>query len=117
MIEKKRIKKIKRRVRSKIYGTPERPRLSVFKSNRFIYAQIIDDLRGITLVSVSEKDLKDKIKDGMTKKQKAYLLGQVLAEISVAKNIKKVAFDRNYYKYHGRVKELADGARAGGLDF
>jgi large subunit ribosomal protein L18 len=106
--------KIKKRIRSKIFGTPERPRLSVFRSNREIYAQIIDDLSGTTLVSASSQKIK-KI-DG-DKKAVAYEVGKILASLAKQKGIDNVVFDRNGYLYHGRVKALADGAREGGLQF
>jgi large subunit ribosomal protein L18 len=90
-----------------------RPRLSVYRSNKYIYAQIIDDKKGKTIVSASSLNLKSK----KTKKEKAYEVGKTLAERAVAAGIKKVVFDKGKYKYHGRVKALADGAREGGLIF
>jgi len=102
------------RTRSKIKDT-ERPRLSVFRSSKYIYAQIIDDQKGTTLVAASEKDIKSKAK--ITKSEKAALVGQVLAKKALAKKIKRVKFDRGAFKYHGRVKALADGARQAGLEF
>ena len=109
-------RKLKRqiRTRSKIKGTEERPRLSVFKSNRFIYAQLINDEKGITIVGVSEKHLKEK-PTGKTAKAKA--VGVLLAKKAVDKKIKKVVFDRGSYSYHGRVSSIAEGAREGGLEF
>lgn len=104
--------KIRLRIRGKISGTGPRPRLSVFRSNRRIYAQIIDDTKGITLVSAST--LADK--EG-NKKEQAYNLGISLAKKAKAVKIDKVVFDRGGYIYHGRVAELARGAREGGLDF
>jgi large subunit ribosomal protein L18 len=112
------IKKLKRikRVRSKIFGTAKRPRLSVYRSNKFIYGQLIDDEKGKTLLSVSDKELK--LKDAKaTKSNKAKLAGQKLAEKSKTKKITQVVFDRGSYRYHGRVKSFADGAREGGLKF
>ena len=103
------------RVRGKISGTPERPRLSVFRSNANIYAQIIDDVNGVTLVSAStlEKDF-----EGATgNKEAARKVGQAVAERAKAKGISAVVFDRSGYLYHGRVAELAEGAREGGLEF
>ena len=103
------------RVRGKISGTPERPRLSVFRSNANIYAQIIDDVAGVTLVSAStlEKDF-----EGTgSNKEAARKIGTVLAERAKAKGITTVVFDRSGYIYHGRVAELAEGAREGGLEF
>lgn len=109
------LKRIKR-VRSKIFGTAKRPRLSVYKSNKFIYGQLIDDDKGKTLLSVSDKELK--LKDAKTtKSDKAKLAGQKLAEKAKVKKITQVVFDRGSYRYHGRVKSFADGAREGGLKF
>lgn len=102
----------KKRVRGKVFGTEERPRLSVFRSNAKITAQIIDDIKGKTLVFADDKDVK-----GKTKTEKALLVGEALAKKALVKKIKKVVFDKGGYKYHGRVKALADGARKGGLDF
>ena len=104
-----------KRVRAKISGTPEMPRLNVFRSEANIYAQVIDDTKGITLVSASslEKDFKC---DG-TKTDAAKKVGEVLAERAKAKGIDAVVFDRGGYLYHGRVKALAEGAREGGLQF
>ena len=104
-----------KRVRGKVSGTPERPRLNVFRSETNIYAQILDATKGITLVSASslEKDFKC---DG-TKTDAAKKVGEVLAERAKAKGIDAVVFDRGGYLYHGRVKALAEGAREGGLQF
>ncbi len=103
------------RVRAKISGTPERPRLNVFRSNSNIYAQIIDDVAGVTLVSASTLD---KGFEGATgNKEAARKVGQTLAERAKDKGIETVVFDRGGYIYHGRVKELAEGAREGGLKF
>ncbi len=103
------------RVRGKISGTAECPRLDVFRSNSNIYAQLIDDVKGVTLVSASsvEKDF------GETKgnKEEARKVGQLIAKRAIEKNITEVVFDRGGYVYHGRVKELAEGAREGGLKF
>ncbi len=105
----------KLRIRKKIRGTSERPRLSVFRSNKDIYAQLIDDESGkvITGVSSRKKDI-DKSK---TKTEQSYETGKLLAKIAIERGIKKVVFDRNGFKYIGRVKALADGAREGGLEF
>ena len=103
------------RVRAKVSGTPERPRLNVYRSNANIYAQIIDDVAGVTLVSAStlEKDF-----EGATgNKEAARKVGQLIAERAKAKGIDTVVFDRGGYLYHGRVAELAEGAREGGLEF
>lgn len=106
------------RVRKKISGTPERPRLNVFRSLKHIYAQIIDDTTGTTLVAAStmEQSLKDKVTYGGNK-QAAREVGKLVAQKALEKGIKKVVFDRGGYLYHGRVKELAEGAREGGLEF
>jgi large subunit ribosomal protein L18 len=107
-----------RRVRAKLSGTAERPRLAVFRSLEHVYAQIIDDIAGNTLVAASTLDaeVKDKI-GGKTKSEEATIVGQVVAERAKAKGIGAVIFDRGGFQYHGRVKALADGARAGGLQF
>ena len=107
--------KIKRRIRKNIFGTSEQPRLSVFRSNKQIYAQIIDDNKGITLASATS--YKNKSTDGKSKSDAAALVGKDLAEKAVKAGVSKVVFDRNGYQYHGRVKSLADGAREGGLKF
>jgi large subunit ribosomal protein L18 len=106
----------KRRVRKKISGTSDKPRLSVFRSNRHIYAQIIDDIAGRTLASVStiERDINS---SGKSKMEAASNAGHILAERAREKDIKQVIFDRGGNLYHGRVKALADGAREGGLVF
>lgn len=103
------------RVRSKISGIAAAPRISVFRSNKYISAQIIDDQKGITLLQISEKDIDPK--ENLNKTQKAASLGKKLATLAIEKNIKKVVFDRGGYKYHGRVKALADGLRSEGLNF
>jgi large subunit ribosomal protein L18 len=108
--------KIKKRVRAKVVGTPERPRLSVFRSNTDIYAQIINDLDGRTIVSASSKI--DAIKNEKSNKvEKSFLVGKELADKAKQAGIEAVVFDRNGYLYHGRVKRLAEGAREGGLKF
>ena len=112
-----RAQRIKRhkRVRSKVSGTPERPRLCVFRSEKHIYAQVIDDVNGVTLVSASsvEKDF-----EGLgSNKAAARKVGVTVAERAKAKGIDNVVFDRGGYVYHGRVQELAEGAREGGLEF
>lgn len=107
----------KRRVRSKIFGTTEVPRLSVFRSNSHIYAQLVDDENGKTLVSASDAG-KSFAKDSkITKTAKAEKVGEQVAKSAVSKKIKKVIFDRNGFKYHGRVKALAEASRKGGLEF
>jgi len=107
-----------RRVRRRVSGTSERPRLNVFRSIYHIYAQVIDDVTGCTLVAASsiDRELRDEVK-GLKRSAQADLVGKALAERALEKGIKKVVFDSGGYKYHGRVKALADGAREGGLDF
>ncbi len=106
------------RVRQDISGTPERPRLSVFRSISGLYAQLIDDLAGNTLVSASTIDpaIREQVK-GLKQAEKAHLVGKTLAERALGKGIHTVSFDRGGYKYIGRVKALAEGAREGGLKF
>jgi large subunit ribosomal protein L18 len=105
-------------VRKKVSGTPERPRLSVFRSGRHIYAQVIDDAAGLTLVSAStrSKTLRDKIAKTGNKKA-AEMVGEAVAKEAIGVGIKCVCFDRGPYKFHGRVKSLADAARKAGLVF
>ncbi|NLD44021.1 MAG: 50S ribosomal protein L18 [Chloroflexi bacterium] len=107
-----------RSVRTRVTGTPERPRLNVFRSLHHTYAQIIDDSVGCTLISAStlEKEVAG-LCDGCKKSEKARIVGKVLAERALAKGVTTVVFDRGGYRYHGRVKELAEGAREGGLEF
>lgn len=107
-----------RRVRRKVFGTPERPRLNVFRSLRHIYAQVIDDTQGHTLAAASTLDpeVRSEI-EGMVPVEQAKVVGRKVAERALAKGIRKVVFDRGGYKYHGRVKALADGAREAGLEF
>jgi len=107
--------KIKRRVRKNIFGSSERPRLSVFRSNKQIYAQIIDDVNGITLASASSYKCKDV--EGKNKSEQAVIVGKMLGEKAVKAGLESVVFDRNGYQYHGRIKSLAEGARDGGLKF
>ena len=110
----------KKRVRAKIYGTPEQPRLSVFRSLKQMYAQLVDDLNQKTLASLStlSASVREQASGGKkTKGDRAKLLGKALADLARTKGIEKVVFDRNRYRYHGRVKALADGAREGGLKF
>jgi len=104
-----------KRVRGKISGTPERPRLNVFRSETNIYAQIIDDVAGVTLVSASS--LEKGFECEGTKSDAAKKVGQLVAERALAKGIDTVVFDRGGYVYHGRVQALADGSREGGLQF
>jgi large subunit ribosomal protein L18 len=107
-----------KRVRKSVHGTPERPRLNVYRSLNDIYAQVIDDEAGVTLVSASsiDKDLRGKMQ-GKNKTEQARLVGEAVAERAKGKGLSMVVFDRGGYKYIGRVKALADGAREGGLEF
>ncbi|MBI3380037.1 50S ribosomal protein L18 [Candidatus Gottesmanbacteria bacterium] len=105
------------RIRAKIAGSKDRPRLCVFRSSRYIYAQIIDDVSGKTLVAASEKELNIKKGEKIKKIEKAKLVGQLLVKKAVKAKVAAVVFDRNGYKYHGRVKSLAEGVREGGLKF
>jgi len=106
------------RVRNKVIGTTDRPRLSVFRSLHHIYAQIIDDSMGHTLISAStmDKAISGQL-GGLKKSDEAKLVGRVLAERALASGVKKVVFDRGGFQYHGRVKALADAAREAGLEF
>ncbi len=108
--------RIRKRIRKISFGTAERPRMSVFRSNKEIYAQLIDDRKGVTLVAASSKD-KELSKAKGTKSEIAAQVGKTIAEKALKAGIESVAFDRGGYLYHGRVKALADGAREGGLKF
>ncbi len=116
----KQVRQLRRRrhVRRKIVGTPERPRLTVFRSSKHIYAQLIDDLTGTTLGAASSNhpELRADLAYGGNVKA-ATVVGKKLAEIAKGKGITKAAFDRGHYRYHGRIKALADAAREGGLQF
>ncbi len=112
---RKNIKQLKRerrhaRIRTRVSGTAERPRLNVFKSNKFLYAQLINDEKGATIASASTKSLK-----GKTMVEKAIALGKAVAEMAAKRKVKKAVFDRGGYVYAGRIKAVADGAREGGL--
>lgn len=109
--------KIKMRIRKHVRGTQDRPRMSVFRSNRQIYVQLIDDLSGETLVSASSRNKEVADKKDVNKTEQAKLVGKLIAEKSLAKGISSVVFDRNGYLYHGRIKYLAESAREGGLKF
>lgn len=111
--------KIKRYVRQKIKGTSGTPRLSVYRSMNQIYGQLIDDINGKTIISLSSlsKEVKEVLKDAKSKVNKSTLVGKLLAEKAISKNVTKVVFDRNGYLYHGRIKAFAEGARDGGLQF
>jgi large subunit ribosomal protein L18 len=106
------------RIRRKIDGTPERPRLSIFRSARHIYAQVVDDAGGTTLAHAStlSRDVRGEVSE-VTKLDAAKKVGEAIAKILLAKGIDKVVFDRNGYLYHGRIRALADAARAAGLQF
>jgi large subunit ribosomal protein L18 len=104
----------RKRIRSKISGTSSRPRLSVYKSNSYIYAQLIDDATGITIASASSMDTKGK---KANKTESSRLVGSEIAKVAKSKNVSKVVFDRGGFIYTGRIKALADGAREGGLEF
>jgi len=108
----------KRRIRRRVWGTPQRPRLTVFRSHKNIYAQIIDDDAGKTLVAASSRDrpLRGELPYGGNRSAAA-VVGAKLAELAVSAGIRRVVFDRNGYAYHGRVRELAEAARKGGLEF
>ena len=108
--------RIKKGIRKRLSGSSARPRLSVFRSNKGIYAQIIDDVTGKTIVSASSLS-KDFTASGTTKSDQSIAVGKLVAEKAIAAGIKDVVFDRNGYLYHGRVKSLAEGAREGGLKF
>ncbi len=104
--------RLKKKIRAKIYGTSTCPRLSVFRSNNYIYAQLIDDSKGVTIVGASDMGI-----EKGTKTERGTSVGANLAKESIALGIKECVFDRNGFKYTGRIKALADGARAGGLKF
>ncbi|MFW9598676.1 MAG: 50S ribosomal protein L18 [Paludibacter sp.] len=105
--------RIKAHIRHKVSGTAQKPRLTVFRSNAQIYAQVIDDVQGITLASASSLAIKDKV----TKTEQAAKVGALVAKVAQEAGISEVVFDRNGYLYHGRVKQLADAAREAGLKF
>jgi large subunit ribosomal protein L18 len=107
------------RVRAKVSGSTERPRLNVFRSNAHIYAQVIDDVTGRTLAAAStlESEIRERLPEEHPKVQEALVVGQVIGERSLAQGISQVVFDRGGYKYHGRVKAVAEGARKAGLEF
>lgn len=114
--KEERRRRIKMSIRKRISGTPERPRLTVYRSNNQIYAQIVDDTKGITLAAASSME-KGFPKDKMTKMEQAKLVGKEIARKALEAGITQVVFDRNGFLYHGRVKALADAAREGGLIF
>ena len=104
--------RLKSKIRTRVFGTSERPRLSVFRSNKFIYAQIIDDTKGVTIVSASDMNT-----EKGKKTDRSLNVGAEVAKLAIAKGVKKVVFDRNGFKYTGRIKALADSARGAGLEF
>jgi large subunit ribosomal protein L18 len=105
------------RIRKKINGTAEAPRLAVYRSNKQIYVQVVDDLNGVTILAASSREKEVAAQTGIKKIDQAKLVGKLLATKCKEKGIEKVVFDRSGYKYHGRVKSLADAAREGGLKF
>jgi len=117
----KRVNRIRRhwRVRTRVKGTPERPRLSVHRSNKYVYAQVIDDVTGVTLAAASsiQKSLQGDLGGKFSTLDAAKTVGKTVAERAKEKGVTKVCFDRGGYKYHGRVKALADAAREAGLEF
>lgn len=118
VVKRERLLRKHRRIRKKVFGTLERPRLAVYKSLKHIYAQIIDDVNGVTIVSAStlDKELKQKL-DKLTKTEEAKEVGKLIAQKALKKGIKTVVFDRGGFIYHGRIKALAEGAREAGLEF
>lgn len=122
MITKKKVEhrqRLKKHIRIRVAGTPERPRLAIYRSLKHVYAQIIDDSAGKTLVSVSDisKDVKDQFKDFKGQQALAKLVGKLAAQKAKERNITQVVFDRSGFLYHGVIKAMADGAREGGLKF
>ena len=108
-------KKIRYRIRKKVQGTAERPRMSVYRSNKEIYCQLIDDVQGLTIASASSKETT--VEKGKSKVEQSAEVGKLIAQRAIEKKIDSVVFDRGGYLYHGRVKALADGARESGLKF
>lgn len=111
----KRRNKIRRRIRKNLRGTAERPRLSVFRSNKEIYAQLVDDIEGKTIAAASSRD--ESVSSEGNKSEMAAAVGKAIAEKAKKAGVDKISFDRSGYLYHGRVKSLAEGAREGGLKF
>lgn len=112
-VKRQRVERRKMRTRKKIIAVSTHPRLSVFRSNKKMYAQIIDDRKGVTLVSISEKVSRDT----KTRVEMSSILGEEIAKKAALKKVKQVVFDKGSYRYHGRVKAFAEGARKGGLQF
>jgi len=117
MIKETKYLKRKKRVRSKVLANKNRMRLTVFRSNKCIYAQIIDNNKAKTMIAVSDKNLSPKESKGKSRIEKAKMLGNLIAVLSKEKRINEVVYDRGGYKYHGRIKAFAEGAREGGLKF
>ena len=109
--------KRKKRTRMKIFGTIEQPRLSVFRSNYYTYCQLINDEKNAVLMGISTKGISEKAVQGAKKTEFAKILGELIAKKAIDKGIEKVVFDRGMYKYHGRIKAVAEGAKKGGLKF
>ncbi|MBR2200255.1 MAG: 50S ribosomal protein L18 [Bacteroidales bacterium] len=116
LTKQERRQRIKYRIRKKVQGTSERPRLCVFRSNRNIFAQLIDDVKQVTVVATSSR-VKDIADQKVNKVEQAKLVGKAIAEKAIAAGYSNVVFDRNGYLYHGRIKSLAEAAREGGLIF
>lgn len=116
LTKQERRQRIKYRIRKKVQGTAERPRLCVFRSNRNIFAQLIDDVKQVTVVATSSR-VKDIADQKVNKVEQAKLVGKAIAEKAIAAGYSNVVFDRNGYLYHGRIKSLAEAAREGGLNF
>jgi large subunit ribosomal protein L18 len=116
LTKQERRQRIKYRIRKKVQGTTERPRLCVFRSNRNIFAQLIDDVKQVTVVATSSR-VKDIADQKVNKVEQAKLVGKAIAEKAIAAGYSNVVFDRNGYLYHGRIKSLAEAAREGGLIF
>ena len=108
--------KRKKRIKKKIYGDAKRPRVSIFRSNKYIYAQVVDDEKGRTITSVSDEKLALR-KKKVTRVDRAFKVGEKLAGLLKKKKLKQIVFDRSGYKYHGRVKAVAEGLRKGGIEF
>ncbi len=116
MTDKTKLNRRHRAIRTRVSGTAERPRFQVFRSLNYIYAQLIDDDKGETILAENDREEK-KTKKSKNKTERAFEVGERIAEKAKEKNVKKVVFDRKGYLYHGRVKAVADGARKGGLEF
>jgi large subunit ribosomal protein L18 len=117
LAKQERRKKIQQRIRKKISGTQEKPRMSLYRSNKNIFVQIIDDVKSVTITSASSLEKELAAKSGITKKEQAALVGKLIAQKALQAGITNVVFDRGGYLYHGRIKSLADAARENGLKF